>query len=273
MSEALTPSEPTTALAGFMTGIDEWLDSDEIAVLEARIETLLDGTHEMTAVPTPEAYGILTGAWKDIGALRKEVGEHFDLVKKPANDIHKRISSASSALESRLKAEENRLSRLASAFVAAQEAKRRADEQRMLEQQNAQEAKKREAAAAEASSPAEASAILSAPSTAPPPTVPRSDYVPADTGVGTRQSWKADVTDLLAFLDGICIDHAENNENKGQRIEMPVAVMGLRLIASGGITNTYLNTRARNSKGKWEFPGVRVYDASGLTTAKRGTRR
>ena len=261
-------SETTTALAvpepiqRMQEAVDAWRDSDDVAVLEARVEDMLESTSVINKIVSGQAYEISVDQWKALGTLRREVNEHYDVVKKPAYELHRKVSGDCTALVDRIKTEEDRLNTLNTDYYTVQDFKRRADEERMQREQAATEKARRDGEASEAeaagASPAEVEVVRTAPSTAPPVALSREQYTPP-TGTARKPQWKSAITDMIAFLDALCVDHADNNP-RPPRCPLPEAVMGLRLDAKGSVTNTYLNNQARDTKGKFEFPGVRVYD-------------
>ena len=277
----MSEPEQTTAITLFQPdavervrqGIDAWLDNDAAAVIEADVDELVESTTAIRDLNSGQAYTVCVDQVDAVAALRKRIEEHYASARSVLHGFHKQVTSVAGELERRLKAEQDRLGRLASAYARTQEQKRREDERKLQEEQRQAEAAERQAAAKQAeatgASPAEVEAARATPAATAPVRLAGSQYVP-DTGAKHRPEWKAQITDWPAFLDALATDAAADNP-KPSIYPLPKILINMREDRFGVPSTPHLNQLARDNKGKFKMPGVRVFD-DGKSSRRGGGR-
>jgi colicin import membrane protein len=216
---------------------------------------------EEKAVSWPERAGALAvtdaatfetagGLLRDIKTLRKEIAESCDPVVKAAHEAHKKAVKQKKDLEAPLLKAEKIIKDRMGEYAEAEERRRREEEARLAAEARAQEeeARLREAEQLEKAGEHEAAEeVISAPSVAPPPVVPRA--VPKTAGVSTRENWSAQVTSLEALVKAV----AEGKASIG-------------LVQAN---ETALNGMARSLKGSMQVPGVKAICKRGVAATGR----
>lgn len=181
------------------------------------------------------AAGFLT---EGVKALEKEILDFFRPLKRKAKELHDDLCSQERQKLEPVREAERIVKGAVQAYLDECERKRREEERRLAEEARKREEERqlREALdAAEQGDTALADAILEAPAPAPPP-VRVAPIAPKVSGIAQRETWSAEVTDLLAFVKFV----AANPQF-------------LHLLQAN---QTALNQQARSLRDKMNFPGV-----------------
>jgi hypothetical protein len=202
------------------------------------------------AVTDAATFQVGGGLLRDIKTLRGEIAESCDPVVKAANAAHKAAVKQKKDLEAPLIEAERIIKDRMGKYADEEERKRREDEARLAAAQRAaeDESRLREATALEEAGEHEAAEeVLSAPSVAPPPVMPRA--VPKTEGVSARENWSARVTSMAALVKAV----AEGKAPFG-------------LVQA---TEKALNGLARSLKGSMQVPGVEAVCTRGIAASGR----
>lgn len=174
-----------------------------------------------------------------IKALRGKIAESYDPIIKAAHRAHKEAVSAKKKVEEPLAEAEREIKGRMAAWYEEQERQRREEQRRLEEEARRREEDERlaEAEALEAAGDSDgAERALSEESpvlaTAPAPPPPRAK------GVAMRETWSAEVVDLMALVRAVADGTA------------PATLVQAN--------TTALNGMARSLRGDMKVPGVRV---------------
>lgn len=174
-----------------------------------------------------------------IKALLGKIRETFDPIVRAAHEAHRIATSKRAEHADPLLEAERTIKGKMGSYLADEERKRRAEEARLaaIAREQEEQARLEEAVALEAAGEGEAAlAVLEEPALPPPP--PVAAQPPRASGVSARDSYSAEVTDLLALVRAVA-------EGKA-----PVTY----LLAN---TST-LNQWAKATRGTVKLPGVVV---------------
>ena len=255
--------------------VDRWLTGDDVTLLRGKLNRLIELVHTgCTKVESDEDYTQAVKWWKEIKEARTGATDFFDQVKKPAHAIYKRISDFAGEVESRLRGEELRVGALIQMFQDARETERRAAEAQAQETANRaaeleQEAQARELEAQGAKG--EAEEVRASPLPAPTVSVPTANFIPPTPGgPSRRQSWKGEITDIVAYLRaiaGFTCPKCGHIEPAGVPVQ---GAMGIKTASDGKtFDSVFINQQARALKGAMRYPGARAFDAGSLAASRK----
>lgn len=191
-------------------------------------------------------YEIACEELKGIKGLRAQVEEAFGPIVKKAYEAHREAVLQRKKADAPLDEAEGILKQSIATWQTEQERVRR-EEQRRLEEEARRKQEEEleqqiEQAEAEGASAAEVEAIIErAPAMPAAPVVAAPTIAPV-SGVSTRETWAAEVTDLAAFIKHVAA-HPEHSA-----LLLP--------------NMTAINQMARALKSAMKIPGVRVYSSS-----------
>ena len=183
--------------------------------------------------------------------LRKQISDTFKPIIEKAYQAHRTALFQQKKVETPLIEAEGIIKPRIATFLAAEESKRRADEDRLrrIAEQEAEERRLADALAAEADGDMdEVDAILDEPPAyVPPPIVQRT--VTTGGGISVREVWSFELTDLKALVKAVA-------EGK-----VPLAAIHAN--------TAFLGQQARSLKGELQYPGVRVFSTSSVAAGRR----
>ena len=290
MSARVDPPALTTSLTA---AVDAWLDDDPAYDAIATVEDACFDAQAIKVVESDEDYLAAAEQWDAVKKAQKTATSFFDVVKKPVYAVWQRVSSVNSGLTKALKEEERRLGALIQTFTQRRDAERLAEERRMQQEADRIEAERREViqrqhdeqlaratAAKQASADelrehgavAEAEAVESSehnlplpmdpePAPAPRPHLPRAAYLPPTQKVGgSRDHWKAEITDLRIYIKGI----ADGIVPIGGALE----ITEVKGTTPARYTAKFLTSAVKTEKSTMVYPGVHPFNDP-VTVASR----
>ena len=183
--------------------------------------------------------------------LRKEIESTFRPIIEKAHAAHKEAIGQQRKVETPLVEAENIIKPLISKFLAEEERKRKAEEDRLrkIAEAEAEDRRLAEALQAEADGNSEeAAAILDEePAYIPPPIVPRT--VSTGGGIAMRENWLCRVENLMALVKAVA-------EGKA-----PLAAVNANVV--------FLGQQARSLRSEMQYPGVVVYSEKSIAAGRR----
>jgi len=181
-------------------------------------------------------------ALKGIKELRAEIEETFGPIVKKAFETHRAATAARKKVEEPLTEAEGIIKRTVSAYKQEQERIRIEEERRLRAEAEERARQERERELAEVEAAGATVEEYVAVSERPLEVVPT--YAPSTVqkvqGISSRESWKAEVTDLGALIGFIAQNRQYTN-----------------LLEPN---NTAVNAMARSLKSAMAIPGIRVYN-------------
>lgn len=181
-------------------------------------------------------------ALKGIKELRAEIEATFGPIVKKAFETHRAATAARKKVEEPLTEAEGIIKRSVSGYQQEQERIRQEEERRLRAEaeERARQERARELAELEASKPSveEYVAVSERPLEVAPTYAP--PMVQKVAGVSSRESWKADVTDIGALIGFV----AQNRQY-------------MNLLTAN---TTAVNAMARSLKSAMAIPGIRTYN-------------
>jgi hypothetical protein len=185
-----------------------------------------------------------------VKALQVKVGEMFDDLVSAAHKAHKLLTERRAQHTNPLLAAERALKSKMSAYVTEQEriARQRAAEAAAKAREEEEARRLAEAAELEKAGESEAAlAVLDEPVNLPPP-APLGMATPRADGISTRETWHAEVTDLMALVKAIAAGQA------------PLSLVEASKNVGGW---------ARSTHGTVQIPGVRVWSTKEIAARAR----
>ena len=186
----------------------------------------------------------------NIKDLRKQISDTFKPIIDKANQAHKEAIAQQRKVESPLIEAEGIIKNRIGAFLAEEERKRRAEEDRLrkIAEQEAEERRLAEAIAAEAEGDTEgAEAILDDEIFVPPPIVPKT--VTTGGGISMREVWQCRVENLMQLVQAVA-------EGK-----VPLSAVQANTV--------FLGQQARSLKSEMKYPGVTVFSQNNIAAGRR----
>ena len=285
MTDVPDSVDPHSLTTSITTAVDAWLDDDPAFDAIASAEDVCAAAQHVTVVESDEDYLAAAEHWDAVKQAQKAATGFFDVVKKPLHAAWHRVSSVNSGLNKALKDEEQRIGRLIQTFTQRREAERLAEERRMQQAADRLEAERQSAikiqwdedqaramAENQASADefrehgavAEAEAIENdtpniplpldpAPAPTPRPHVPISAFVPHTKKVGgTRDHWKAEITNLRTYIKGI----ADGKVPIGGAL----GITEIKGTKPARYTATLLTTSVKAEKSTMDYSGVHPFN-------------
>lgn len=180
---------------------------------------------------------------KAVKALDKKADEFFKPLKQKQDEAKKALLDAEKSVRGPLQQALEIIDGKLKTYEREQEKKRQEEEKRLQEEARKQAEEEAITIAAQLEAEGDkttAEAVLSAPVETPHVVV--GSFVPKVAGLGRRENWVAQVTNLQALVAAVAA--------------------GTQPITLLQPNQTALNGMARSLKGAMKVPGVRVYDAS-----------
>jgi hypothetical protein len=214
-----------------------------IAEQDPKAQELQAQVAQLVPIPVVDAdsYGAAGIRWKAIVAMEKEVNAFWDPLVDQAHKTHKALTAKRAEFLDPLGKAKTEQTRLMKAW-AQEEERKRLELERLAQERARKEAEDKalaEAAELEKAGFKEAAEqTLAAPP--PPPQIVQPKAVPKGFGSAIKTTWKAQVTDMKAFVEAVAAG----------RIPMG-AVLPNQVL---------LNDQARMLKKELTWPGVRVWE-------------
>lgn len=255
------PPEPSPPQAFEIAtnAVKRWVDSQVVALERARVRRRVRIAAKIQQVTNAAEYKAAVEAIRGMREAKKTTIEFFAPFKKPANAIHKALTSAEKSIASLIDDDDRRLTRIAGDWKReqqriAEEAQREAERQARVAEAAAREAA-REAERENAEQP-ELEPVQPAeePPPPPPPPIITPPPVPKVAGMSETTRYAAEIEDLKLLAAAIAegdtpiqamlgiVEVAEETDS-GQRIFWQCP---------------YLNGQAKHFREALKIPGVKV---------------